>query len=237
LNHEKKALLSWSGGKDSSLSYFVAKQSGNYQISGLLTTITEDYQRISTHGVRRVLLQRQARAMKLPLCEVMIPKQASNEIYEERTRQILLELYDREKISSVVFGDLFLQDVRDYREEFLGKLGMACEFPIWGRDTKDLANYFIDKGFKAITCCVDLRKIGSEFCGRKFDSKFLSELPPKVDPCGENGEFHTFVYEGPIFQSKIDVKVGAIVERDGFCFADVDLQDRQSGRQSATLRQ
>ncbi|MGA2875179.1 MAG: ATP-binding protein, partial [Nitrososphaerales archaeon] len=137
------------------------------------------------------------------------------------TRQILLELSDREKISRVVFGDLFLQDVRDYREEFLGKLGMACEFPIWGRDTKDLANYFIEEGFKAITCCVDPRKIGIEFCGREYDSKFLSELPSKFEPCGENGEFHTFVYDGPIFQSKINVKVGVIVERDGFYFADI----------------
>jgi len=221
LNHERKALLSWSGGKDSSLSYYVARQSEDYQISGLLTTITEDYQRISMHGVRRELLQRQARAMKLPLYEVMISKQASNEIYEEKTRQILQELRDREKISGVVFGDLFLQDVRDYREEFLGKLGMACEFPIWRRDTKELADYFIEKGFKAITCCVDPRKIGNAFCGKEYDSKFLSELPQKVDSCGENGEFHTFVYDGPIFQSKIDVKVGAIVERDGFYFADI----------------
>ena len=216
-----KALLSWSGGKDSSLSYYVGGQSGDYEISGLLTTVTEDYQRISMHGVRRDLLQRQARAMKLPLYEVMIPKQASNEIYEEKTRQMLLELRDREKISKVVFGDLFLQDIRVYREKFLVKLGLGCEFPVWGRNTKELAYYFIEKGFKAIICCVDPRKIGSEFCGREYDSKFLSELPQKVDPCGENGEFHTFVYDGPIFQSKINVKVGVIVERDGFYFADI----------------
>ena len=221
MNREKKALLSWSGGKDSSLSYYTAKQSGDYEILGLLTTVTEDYQRISMHGVRRELLQGQARAMKLPLYEVMIPKQASNEIYEEKTRQILLELRDREKISRVVFGDLFLQDIRDYREKLLGNLGMGCDFPIWGSDTKDLTKYFIESGFKAIICCVDPSKIGSEFCGREFDSKFLSELPQKVDPCGENGEFHTFVYDGPLFQKKIDVKVGGIVEIDGFCFADI----------------
>jgi uncharacterized protein (TIGR00290 family) len=216
-----KALLSWSGGKDSSLSYHVAKQTEDYEILGLLTTVTEDYQRISTHGVRRELLRRQAHAMKLPLHEVLISKRASNEIYEEKTRQILLELKDQERISKVIFGDLFLQDVRAYREEFLGKLGIDCEFPIWGRDTKVLANYFIENGFKAIVCCIDTLKIGSEFCGREFDIEFLSDLPPEADPCGENGEFHTFVYDGPVFQNRIDVKVGDVVERDGFYFADI----------------
>ncbi|MHB2035526.1 MAG: Dph6-related ATP pyrophosphatase [Nitrososphaerales archaeon] len=220
-NKIEKALLSWSGGKDSSLSYHIAKQSKNYQIVGLLTTVTQDYQRISMHGVRRNLLQGQAKAMKLPLHEVMIPKQASNEIYEEKMKQILLELKHSKKISKVVFGDLFLQDIRAYREKFLRTLGLDCVFPLWGRDTKELAKYFFDSGFRAIICCVDPRKIGSEFCGREFDSKFLSELPRTADPCGENGEFHTFVYDGPIFADKIDVKVVAVVERDGFYFADI----------------
>lgn len=173
------------------------------------------------HGVRRELLQNQAQAMKLPLHEVMIPKQASNEIYEEKMKQILLEQKDRENISKLVFGDLFLQDIRVYRERFLETLGLGCAFPIWGKDTKELARYFIESGFKAIVCCVDPRKIGSEFCGREFDTHFLSELPRDADPCGENGEFHTFVYDGPIFQEKIFVKVGSVVEREGFYFADI----------------
>ena len=173
------------------------------------------------HGVRRELLRRQAHVMKLPLHEVLIPKHASNEIFEEKTKQILLELKRQNGLSKVVFGDLFLQDIRAYREKSLSKLGIDCEFPIWGRDSKDLANYFIEKGFKAIVCCIDPRKIGSEFCGREFDSEFLSDLPPDVDPCGENGEFHTFVYDGPVFQNRIDVKVGDVVERDGFYFADI----------------
>jgi len=220
-NKIENALLSWSGGKDSSLSYHIARQSKDYQITGLLTTVTQDYQRISMHGVRRELLQSQAQAMKLPLHEVMIPKQASNEIYEEKMKEMLLELKHRMKISKVVFGDLFLQDIRAYREKFLDTLGLGCVFPVWGRNTKELAKYFIENGFKAIICCVDPGKIGKEFCGRQFDNNFVSELPRAADPCGENGEFHTFVYGGPIFQDNIDVKVGSLVERNGFYFADI----------------
>jgi uncharacterized protein (TIGR00290 family) len=217
----EKSLLSWSGGKDSSLSCYTIRHSEDCEISGLLTIVTEDYQRISTHGVRRELLKRQAEAMKLPLYEVMIPKNATNEIYEEQTRKTVLELKQKEKISRMVFGDLFLRDVRSYREALLGRLGVSCEFPLWERDTEELANYFIATGFKAIVCCADSKKIGREFCGREFDFDFLLDLPTGVDPCGENGEFHTFVYDGPIFEKKINVKVGEIVERDGFYFADI----------------
>jgi uncharacterized protein (TIGR00290 family) len=220
LNQKRQALLSWSGGKDSSLAYYFAK-SEDYEIAGLLTTVTEDYQRISMHGVRRELLQRQARAMDLPLYEVMIPKRASNEIYEENTKKTLLDLKERKNLLTVVFGDLFLQDIRTYREKLMSKLRFDCQFPIWGRDTKELAKYFVDSGFKAIVCCVDPKKISIKFCGREFDNRFLSELPASADPCGENGEFHTFVYDGPIFDEKISVETGSVVERDGFYFADI----------------
>jgi uncharacterized protein (TIGR00290 family) len=190
-------------------------------IVGLLTTVTYDYQRISMHGVRRELLHLQAREMGLPLHEVMIPKNATNEIYEENMGKKILELKEKEGISAVVFGDLFLQDVRSYRERFLAKLGLDCDFPIWGRNTQQLAKSFIKDGFRAEVCCIDPKKIGSEFCGREYDLDFLSNLPKSADPCGENGEFHTFVYAGPIFQKNIDIKVGEVVERDGYYFADI----------------
>jgi uncharacterized protein (TIGR00290 family) len=213
--------LSWSGGKDSSLCYYEAKRSGRFDIAGLLTTITEDYQRISMHGVRRTLLERQAESLKLPLHVVSIPKNASNEIYEEKLKEKLVHLRDAMNVTTVLFGDLFLQDIRDYRMSSLAKMGLECEFPLWGQNTRDLANQFITKGFRAITCCVDPTKVGSEMCGREYDTRFLSDLPRGADPCGENGEFHTFVYDGPIFERKIGVKVGVVVNRDGFFFADI----------------
>ncbi len=216
-----RCVLSWSGGKDSSLCCYSARDSKDIEILGLMTTVTQDYQRISMHGVRRELVKKQADALKLPLYEVMIPKNASNEIYETKMKEKLLYLKEREKVSKVVFGDLFLEDIRSYREIFLAKLGLGCEFPVWGRNTGDLAKYFIHSGFRAVTCCVDPRKVGSEFCGREYDMKFLSDLPKTADPCGENGEFHTFVYDGPIFERRIDVNVGEVVGRDGFYFADI----------------
>ena len=214
-------LLSWSGGKDSALAYYEAKNSGRPSVLGLLTTVTGDYDRISMHGVRRELLLAQSRELELPLHEVLIPKSASNEIYESNTKSKLLEIRETQDISGVIFGDLFLQEIRSYREEFLGKLGLECFFPIWGKDTTKLASYFVESGFRAIICCVDPKKLGREFCGRDFDKDLLSELPEQVDPCGENGEFHTFVYGGPIFKHKINVRVGEIVERDQFYFADI----------------
>jgi uncharacterized protein (TIGR00290 family) len=189
-----------------------------------MTTLTRDFDRISMHGVRRELLLEQASSLGLPLYEVWIPKNATNEIYEAKTRDLLLQLSKEYGPSfSVAFGDLFLQDIRAYREKFLSRLGIECIFPLWGKNTVELADKFIDRGFKAIVCCIDPKKLGKEFCGREFDRQFLSEIPRGVDPCGENGEFHTFVYSGPIFKTKIDVRVGEIVERDGFCFADILL--------------
>jgi uncharacterized protein (TIGR00290 family) len=215
-----KAVLSWSGGKDSSLCLLETKTSG-VEIVGLLTTVTQDFDRISMHGVRTELLRRQASSIGLPLYEVHIPKVATNAVYQEATKAVLISLKRETGISTVAFGDLFLQDIREYREKFLDSLGMECLFPIWKRDTKKLADYFIESGFRAIICCVDPRKLGKKFCGREFDELFLAEIPPEVDPCGENGEFHTFVYAGPIFKEAIKVRVGQIVQRDGFCFADI----------------
>jgi uncharacterized protein (TIGR00290 family) len=173
------------------------------------------------HGVRRALLHAQASSLGLPLEEVWIPKDASNEVYEAQMKAVLLKHRDDEGVVDVVFGDLFLQDIRRYREERLGQVGMRGLFPLWGLDTGKLSLEFIERGFRAVVCCTDPRWLGKEFCGKEFDRSFLESLPPGVDPCGENGEFHTFVHAGPIFSEPIAVEIGPVVERDGFVFADV----------------
>jgi uncharacterized protein (TIGR00290 family) len=216
----EKAVFSWSGGKDSALCLLEARKE-SIEIAGLLTTVTRDFDRISMHGVRTELLRRQAIALGLPLYITYIPRASTNAIYEEAMKTVLQSLRTVEGISTIAFGDLFLQDIRQYREKFLHALGMDCLFPLWGRDTRELASFFIESGFKAKICCVDPRKLEDKFCGREFDESFLSEIPREVDPCGENGEFHTFVYDAPIFKEPIKVKTGDIVQRDGFWFADL----------------
>jgi uncharacterized protein (TIGR00290 family) len=223
---KKKALLSWSGGKDSSLCLYELvqneKYNSNIQVNALLTTLTSDYDRISMHGVRRELLLAQSKSLGLPIEEVWIPSKASNEIYQKQMINSINKWSEKnENASTIIFGDLFVEDIRAYREEFLGGIGFECVFPIWGRDTHELGEFFIDSGFKAIICAVDPKKLDARFCGKEYDKKFLSEIPETVDPCGENGEFHTFVYDGPIFRKKIDVKVGEIVNREGVCFGDI----------------
>ncbi|MDG6908676.1 MAG: ATP-binding protein, partial [Nitrososphaerota archaeon] len=153
--------------------------------------------------------------------EVWIPSKATNEIYQIEMVKSLTKCKEKERTSNIIFGDLFLEDIRAYREKFLGSNGFRCVFPIWGKNTKELARFFIESRFKAIICTIDPKKLDPSFCGRDYDKQFLTEIPESVDPCGENGEFHTFVYDGPIFKSKIDIRVGDIVERDGFYFADI----------------
>jgi uncharacterized protein (TIGR00290 family) len=218
--NEMDVLLSWSGGKDSSLALREIIGSRRYSVKALLTTVTEEFDRISMHGVRRSLLSAQATSLGLPLEEVWIPKSATNEIYEDRMRTVLTKYKDR-GVECVAFGDLFLQDVRSYREEKLAQIGMTGMFPLWGRDTGKLAREFIETGFRAVVCCVDPRKLPGEFCGREYDKAFLKSIPATVDPCGENGEFHTFVYAGPIFSNEIPITKGQVVLRDGFYFADL----------------
>jgi uncharacterized protein (TIGR00290 family) len=220
----KEALLSWSGGKDSSLAFYELSRNKKYeelQIKALLTTLTLDYERISMHGVRRDLLHAQSNSIGIPIEEVWIPSKASNEIYQSQTIKSIMKWKENENISNIVFGDLFLEDIRAYREKFLGQIGIECIFPLWKKDTNELARLFLDCGFKAIICTVDPKKLDPKFCGREYDYNLLSEIPSGVDPCGENGEFHTFVYDGPIFKEKIHVKIGDIVEREGFYFADI----------------
>ncbi|MCX8153974.1 MAG: diphthine--ammonia ligase [Candidatus Bathyarchaeota archaeon] len=217
----EKVVVAWSGGKDSALALCEILNSGSYEVITLLTTVTRDYDRVSIHGVRRVLLEQQAKALRLPLEEMFIPKGASNADYEGELLKRLRKHRDR-GVCSVVFGDIFLSDVREYRESLLEKAGMKAIFPLWGRDTKLLPLEFIGLGFKAIVTSADSAVIGRDFVGRDYDEQFLSNLPVNVDPCGENGEFHTFVYDGPMFQERVKFQKGEIVLRDNrFYYCDL----------------
>lgn len=214
-------LIAWSGGKDSVLALDELQGRGRYEIAALLTTITQDYDRSSMHGVRRVLIERQAEALGIALEKVCISKEATCEEYESKMREVL-ERYLVFGVSSVVFGDIFLEDVRKYREDNLSKMGMRGIFPIWKADTTELACRFIDSGYKAVVTCVDTSLLDRIFVGSSYDEQFLSELPVGVDPCGENGEFHSFVYDGPIFGKRILHKRGEVVSRGGhFCYCDL----------------
>ncbi|MCQ9205714.1 MAG: ATP-binding protein [Omnitrophica bacterium] len=195
------------------MALYTLSRNSEYKVSALLTTLTTDYGRISMHGVREVLLEQQAAAIGLNLKKVFISKETSNQEYESKIRKALEE-YKLNEAFDVGFGDIFLEDLRKYREEQLAKVGLKGVFPIWKQDTFDLAHKFIDLGFKAIITCVDSKVMDGKFAGRDFDKSFLSELPSDVDPCGENGEFHSFVYEGPIFKKKIPHRKGEIVLRD-----------------------
>lgn len=217
----KKVLFSWSGGKDSSFALYQILKDSNYQIVAILTTVTLDYQRISMHGVREILLEKQSQSLNLPLEKVYIKPQISNEEYEKQMMEMLLK-YKNIGVDSVVFGDIFLEDIRKYRESQLAKLDMKAIFPLWGKTSKDIANLFIECGFKAIVVCIDSHLLDKRFIGRYYDKDFLEELPENVDPCGENGEFHTFVYDGPIFQNPISFKTGDIVLRENrFYYIDL----------------
>ncbi|MGB9914475.1 MAG: diphthine--ammonia ligase [Candidatus Bathyarchaeales archaeon] len=217
----EKVIVAWSGGKDSALALYEILNAGGYEVIALLTTVTRDYDRISIHGVRRVMLEQQARALRIPLEETFIPKGASNADYERELLKALRQHRDS-GVCSVVFGDIFLADVRKYRESLLEKAGMKAFFPLWGRNTKLLPLEFINLGFKAIVTSVDSAVLNRDFVGRDYDEQFLANLPANVDPCGENGEFHSFVYDGPIFKEKIAFKKGEIVLRDN-CFYYCDL--------------
>ncbi|HUU64344.1 MAG TPA: diphthine--ammonia ligase [Dehalococcoidia bacterium] len=215
----EKVLLSWSGGKDSALALHAISQDQRYEIVGLLTTVTEDYHRISMHGVREALLEQQAGAIGLPISKVLISKNGSYEEYESQMKEVLLQ-FQQSGVNAVVFGDIFLEDIRKYREENLARVGMKGVFPLWGKD--NLPQAFIDSGFKAIVTCVDTKALDKKFVGRLFDGEFLAELPAIVDPNGENGEFHSFVYEGPIFRKKISYRIGEVVKRDSFYYCDLE---------------
>ncbi|MEM0445385.1 MAG: ATP-binding protein [Nitrososphaerota archaeon] len=211
----------WSGGKDSAMAHYIASSQMHLHVERLLTTYNESNNRVSMHGVRLELIERQAEMLGARLLKIPLPPNCSNEKYEERMMWALLSL-EREGIREIVFGDIFLEDVRRYREENLARAGFRGLFPLWGRDTWGLARQFIKLGFKALICCVDTQQAPAELIGREYSLELLEELPPSVDPCGERGEFHTFVYDGPLFPDSIQFRRGRAVLRDKrFLFMDL----------------
>jgi uncharacterized protein (TIGR00290 family) len=228
---KEKLILCWSGGKDSTLALYELLQSSRYKVVGLLTTLASEYDRVSHHGVRAELLESQAKALGFPLEKLYFSTQATNlcqpdnpneamSVYEDLMRGTLLR-YKNKGVFSVAFGDIFLEPLRAYRENNLAKIGMKGVFPLWKRDTKELMQTFIRLGFRAILTCVDGPKLGEKFAGRHLDSQFLQDLPADVDPCGENGEYHSFVYDGPMFNHPVRLQLGEIVPRDTRFFADL----------------
>jgi uncharacterized protein (TIGR00290 family) len=216
----EKVVLSWSGGKDSTFALYKLLKNTDYEVVSLLTTITREYDRVSMHGVRRSLIEQQANATNLPLIKVFIPAKCTDAIYAS----IMEDEMERLKLSGitlVAFGDIYLQDVRSYRENNLAKVGMKCLFPLWGIDSLSLVYSFIDAGFKSITTCIDTRVLDIKFLGRVIDRSFLTELPPGIDPAGEKGEFHSFAFDGPVFSHRIPFVCGDSVLRDSFHFVDL----------------
>jgi uncharacterized protein (TIGR00290 family) len=218
----KRILLAWSSGKDSAWALHLLRQSGEYEVAGLLTTFNEAFDRVAMHAVRRELVEAQAAAVGLPLWPVDIPWPCTNEEYERRMAATCMQAL-AEGIEAIAFGDLYLEDVRAYRERQLAPTGLTPLFPLWKIPTDKLIREMIAGGQRAVITCVDPRKLGREFAGREIDLALVGELPAGVDPCGENGEFHSFVFAGPAFSKPIDVRAGEVVERDGFVFADVTL--------------
>ncbi len=218
-----KAILSWSSGKDSAMALHRVLKCKDFEVVCLLTTIADRFHRISMHGVREELLDAQAQSMGYPIEKVMIPYPCPNQVYEERMANFL-SVWKSKGVRHVIFGDLFLEDIRNYRVQKLSQMDMTAVFPLWKENTAELAREMLKIGFRAVVTCVDPAKMEPKFAGHLFDETFLRNIPPNVDSCGENGEFHTFVYDGLIFSQPIPVKVGETVTRDGFTFADLEQQ-------------
>jgi uncharacterized protein (TIGR00290 family) len=223
----KKTLVSWSSGKDSAWMIHVLRQDPDIQLGGVLTTVNEMYQRVAMHAVRVELLQAQADALGLPLWQIPIPSPCPNDVYE-RAMDAAVKRAVAEGFTHMAFGDLFLEDIRRYREEKLAGSGLTPIFPLFGVDTTQLAREMVAGGLKARLTCVNPRVLDAKFAGRDFDASLLDELPGSVDPCGERGEFHSFAYAGPMFSKPIAMKSGEVVERDGFVFADVIPNDQMT---------
>jgi uncharacterized protein (TIGR00290 family) len=216
----KKILISWSGGKDSAWALHLLRLAGEFEVGGLLTTVNEKFRRVAIHGFREELLERQAEMTGLPLSKVDLPFPCSNEEYEARMGAACTQAI-KEGFEGVAFGDLFLEDIRAYRVAKLAGTGLEPLFPVWGIPTDRLAAEMMAGGLRARLTCVDPRKVPAEFAGREWDAQLLRELPPGVDPCGENGEFHSFAYAAPVFKEEIQVEAGERVVRDGFVYAEL----------------
>ncbi len=217
----ESVLFSWSGGKDSAMALHEVLNCGKYKVEALLTVVSSEHDRISMHGVRNILLERQADSLGLPLEKIYISSGASNEEYEYNMHKVL-EKYLLRGVTKVVFGDIFLEDLKKYREEKLKSVNMTAVFPLWGRNTTEIVSSFIQSGFKAVVTCVDTKVLDKDFAGRIIDEKFVSEYPSNADVCGENGEYHSFVYAGPIFSEEVSFLFGEKAEREnGFFFCDL----------------
>lgn len=207
-----RAIFNWSGGKDSALALHHIRQQGEYEIVGLLTTVSQPYQRVSMHGVRVSLLQQQAEALQLPLHMISIPETSSMEAYNEQMAAAL-QAFRQTGVTHSIYGDIFLEDLRQYREAELAKVAMQGIFPLWQRPTHQLLQEFMDSGFRAVIVCANAKYLDRSFVGRELDNDFLRDLPANVDPCGENGEYHSFVYDGPIFCQPISFALGEVIHR------------------------
>jgi uncharacterized protein (TIGR00290 family) len=220
-----KVLLSWSSGKDSAWTLHVLRQRGEVDVCGLLSTVNTHFQRVAMHGTRQALLKAQANAARLPLWEVPLPWPCSNEAYET-AMSVVCKSAVGQGISAIAFGDLFLEDVRRYREDRLRNTGLEPLFPLWGRNTRELLEEMLAGGLRARIVCVDPSKLSPDFAGRDLSREMLDSLPAGVDPCGENGEFHTFAHAGPMFYEPIPIEAGESITRDGFVYADVLLRSK-----------
>lgn len=220
----KRIALSWSSGKDSAWSLHLLKQDPAVEVVALLTTLNQEFDRVAMHAVRRQLLELQAESAGVPLWKIPLPWPCSNQEYESRMRAVC-ERAVSSGIEAIAFGDLYLADIRAYREKQLAGTGLDALFPLWQLPTRELAGQMIARGLRAKVTCVDPKILPREFAGRDFDAGFLADLPAGVDPCGENGEFHTFVYDGPMFRHPIPIQLGEVLERDGFVFADLVFAD------------
>jgi uncharacterized protein (TIGR00290 family) len=208
-----RAFFNWSGGKDSALALYRVRQSGEWHVQRLLTTVSENFQRVSMHGVRKELLERQAQSLGIPLVKCRLPDAASMQIYDTRMMEVVAG-FKTEGINTALFGDIFLEDLRAYREQKLAQSGIRAAFPLWKRNTRELIHEFVDLGFKAIIVCVNQRRLDKSFAGRFIDREFIEDYPDAADICGENGEYHSFVFDGPIFEQPIAFAVGETVCRD-----------------------
>jgi uncharacterized protein (TIGR00290 family) len=222
--NKKRILLSWSSGKDSAWTLHVLKQNPDIEVVGLLTSFNAEFDRVAMHATRRELVELQAKAADLPLFSVHLPWPCSNNDYEQAITSKLMELKTQYGITHVAFGDLFLQDIREYREAQMKKLDLEPLFPIWDLPTDQLAQTMITSGLKARITCIDPKKLPASFAGRLFDQDLINDLPEEIDHCGERGEFHTYTFAGPMLSAPIDIKPGEVVERDGFIFSDLILK-------------
>jgi len=224
-----KSIFNWSGGKDSSLALYHILREGKYDVKALMTTVNAKYERISMHGVRKELLYAQGKSIGIPVKEIRLPEMPSMSAYDETMKNVLTDI-KKQEITHSIFGDIFLEDLREYRESRLSEVGLKGHFPLWKRDTTELVQEFIDLGFKTVVVCVKSELLGEEFAGRVIDKDFLKDLPKGVDPCGENGEFHTFVFDGPIFKEPIKYELGEKVfkeykapkNKEDSCFSNSD---------------